>query len=276
MKRRSEDAAYDTTMPHRLTFILAGLMAVQSLLGLAASEQYRDAEWIKVTWFGNDWLTLVVAVPLLVFSTARAQSGSIRAFLLSVGSVGYAVYNYAFYLLGASVNVFFPLYVASVVLAAIVLILTLGRLDVASVAASLDPDGPVRILGGSLMVIGLGLASVWMVMWAGYVFAGRPTPVDPDVFRLVAALDLSLMVPALVSGGLLLWQRRPWGLVIAAIAGVQASLYLAVLSVNSLVAIARGLATSTGELLIWAPAFAVTLAVTSLLFSSVRTQRVGA
>jgi hypothetical protein len=40
-------------------------------------------------------------------------------------------------------------------------------------------------------------------MWTAYVFAGRPTPVDPEAFKIVAALDLSLMVPALTVGGIL-------------------------------------------------------------------------
>ena len=58
-------------------------------------------------------------------------------------------------------------------------------------------------------------------MWAAHVFAGRPTPVDPEAFRLVAALDLSMTLPALVCGGVLLWRRRRRGVVLAAIAGVQ-------------------------------------------------------
>ena len=52
--------------PSILTTALAALMVVQSVLGLVFQEQYRDVEWIKATWFGNDWVTLVAAVPLLV------------------------------------------------------------------------------------------------------------------------------------------------------------------------------------------------------------------
>lgn len=111
---------------------------------------------------------------------------------------------------------------------------------------------------------------VWTAMWAAHVFAGRPTPVYPEAFRLVAALDLSMMVPALVSGGVLLWRRRAWGVVRAAIAGVQGSLYLAVLSINSLIAIERGLSTWPGELVIWDPLAAGTASVTLLLLASVR------
>jgi hypothetical protein len=79
-------------------------------------------------------------------------------------------------------------------------------------------------------------------MWAPYVFAARPTPVVPEAFTLVAALDISIMATVLGLGGVLLWQRRAWGYIVAAIAGIQGSLYLLVLSVNSVIAIPRGLA----------------------------------
>jgi hypothetical protein len=261
-------------VPRKLTPALAALMIVQSLTGVIAPEQYRDAEWIAATWYGNDWLTLTVAVPLLLLSGLGARRGWARAFLLWAGAVGYALYNYAFYLLGAALNAFFPVYVACVVLAAVMLILTLARLDAAAMTSIRRPAAPLQLISGSFVVIGLGLAVVWIAMWAAHVFAGRPTPVDPEVFRLVAALDLSMMVPALVSGGVLLWQRRPWGVVLAAIAGVQGSLYLAVLSLNSLIAIERGLATWPGELVIWGPLAAVTVTATALLLVSVQPRAV--
>jgi hypothetical protein len=77
-------------------------MLAQSALGLLFESRYRDAEWIKATWFGNDWVTLVVGMPLLAVALALARRGSIRALLLWVGVLGYAAYNYAYYLLGAA------------------------------------------------------------------------------------------------------------------------------------------------------------------------------
>jgi hypothetical protein len=259
-------------VPGKLTLTLAALMIAQSLTGLIAPAHYRDVEWIKATWFGNDGLTLIVAVPLLLMSRVAAERGSARAFLLWAGAVGYAVYNYAFYLLGAALNAFFPLYVACVVLAAFMLILTLGKVKAEAMMLSSRPAAPLRIIAGSFILIGLGLGAVWTAMWAAHVFAGRPTPVDPEAFRLVAALDLSMMVPALLSGGVLLWRRRPWGVVLAAIAGVQGFLYLGVLSINSLIAIQRGLAEWPGELVIWGPLTAVTATVTVLLLASIRAE----
>jgi hypothetical protein len=257
-------------VPGKLTLTLAALMTAQSVLGVTLADRYRDVDWIKATWLGNDLLTLIVALPLLVLSSVVAQRGSFRGFLLWAGSVGCAVYNYAFYMLGAALNVFFPFYVISFVLAAVMLIIALGRFEPSSMAFTFRRRPALPLIGAALAMIGTGLAVTWTAMWFAHVFAGRPTPVDPDAFRLVAALDLSLMVPALVSGGVLLWWRRPWGVVIPAIAGVQGSLYPAVLSINSLIPIGAGLAVWPGELVIWGPLGATTVTVTSALLLSIQ------
>jgi hypothetical protein len=131
----------------------------------------------------------------------------------------------------------------------------------------------VRLIGGAQVFVGIALASVWIATWAAYVFAGRPTPVVPEAFRLVAALDLVLMVPALTSGGILLWRRMPWGFVMAAIASIQGTLYLFVLSINSVVAIQRGLAPPPGELPIWGPLTVFMTIVTLVLLAGIRDER---
>lgn len=275
---RAEDTAHvsdSIRLARRLTATLLAVMLVQAVLGLVFQSAYRDVDWIRASWFGNDWVTLVVAVPLLLTGFVRAAAGSIRGLLLCLGLIGYALYNYAFYLFGAALNAFFPLYAAALVLSAIVLILALSHIDARRVAESFRPMTPVRLIGGSLVFVGLGLASVWIAMWAAYVFAGRPTPVETEAFKLVAALDLSLMVPALTLGGVLMWRRMPWGCVIAAIASIQGALYLFVLSVNSLVAIQRGVTNPPGELPIWGTLTIFTAAVAVLLLSNVRSDRSG-
>jgi hypothetical protein len=257
-------------VPYILSVALAALMVAQSVLGRIFPGQYRDVEWIRATWFGNDWVTLVAGAPLLVASALLARRGSVRGLLLWLGMLGYGAYNYAYYMLGAALNAFFPLYVLPVVLSVVTLVLALSRIDVAGVAASFRPETPVRIVGGYLVFVAVGLTFVWMVMWAAYVFAGRPTPIEPEAFRLVAALDITIMVPALAFGGVLLWRRNAWGYIVAAIAGIQGSLYLLVLSINSVVLIIRGLAEAPGELFQWGPLAVTTTAATALLLASVR------
>ena len=257
-------------VPHFLSAALAALMVVQSVLGRTLPGQYRDVEWIRATWLGNDWVTLVVGAPLLAGSLLLAQRGSIHGLLLWLGMLGYGAYNYAYYMLGAALNAFFPLYIVALLLSVVTLILAMSRIDVADVAASFRPKTPVRIVGGYLVLAAAGLTFVWMGVWAAYAFAGRPTPVETEAFRLVAVLDTTIMVPALAFGGVLLWRRRAWGYIIAAIAGIQGSLYLLVLSINSVVFIRRGLAEAPGELPMWGTLAVATTAVTVLLLANVQ------
>jgi hypothetical protein len=137
--------------PYLFSIALAALTLVQSILGLLFQEQYRDAEWIKAAWFGNDWVTLILASPLLI---------------------------------------------------------------------------------------------------------------------------VSIIVPLLMFGGILLWRRHSWGYVIAAIAGILSTLYLIVLSVNSFVAIQRGTADAPGEIPAWGTLALLTAIATLLLLSNVRSEGV--
>ena len=249
-----------------LSVIVAGLMLIQAASGLAFRDRYRDVEWIATTWRGNDWVTLALALPLLVTGLTFARRGSNRATVLWLGVLGYAVYNYAYYLFGAALNAFFPLYLAGVIAAGLAIILAVGSISPLALASGLRGDTLVRIIGGYFAFVGMALTCVWLVFWAAYVVAGHPTPVEPESFKLVAALDTVLMAPALAIGGVLLSRRKAWGYVISAAAGVQASLYLIVLSINSIIIVARGLSRAPGEIADWSSLAAATTAATLLLF----------
>lgn len=259
-----------TGLPFQLSLVLVALMVVQSTLGLALPHGYRDTGYVSETWFGNDLVTLVLGVPLLVVGLVLERRGSLRGRLLWLGALGYALYNYAFYLFGAALNAFFALYVVVLLLAVVAIILALARTDARKVAAGFDPATPFRLVGGYLACAAMGLTVVWLAMWAAHVFAGRPTPVDPESFKIVAAMDLAVMVPALASGGILLWRRQPWGYVIATMAAVQGALYLFVLALNGALFISRGLAEAPGELPVWGSLCGATAIAAALLLSHAR------
>jgi hypothetical protein len=241
------------------------LMVVQASVGLMLPDQYRDVDWIRATWHGNDWITLTAAVPLLWLGHLHAIRGSLGGQLLVLGVAGYGAYNYAFYLFGAALNVFFPLYVVGCLLASATLGYLLSHFDPRVIAASTLATTRMRWIGGYLVFVAVGLALVWLGLWGMYAFAGRPTPIEPEAFKVVAALDLSVMVPALLVGGVLLWRHSPWGYVIATLAAIQGALYLLVLSVNSAVAIGRGSAEPPGELPIWGSLMVFTAVAAVLL-----------
>ena len=254
---------------YKLSAVVAMVMLAQSAFGLLLRGQYRDVEWIAATWLGNDWVTLVVALPVLTVGIVLTRGGSVRGLLLWLGALAYAIYNSAYYLFGAALNAFFPLYAATVIAAGVALILTLSSIAPSGIARRFRTGTPAQLVGGYFVFVGLSLATVWLGVWSAYVFAGRPLPIEPEAFKLVAALDIVLMAPPLAAGGILLWRRRAWGYVVSAIAGVQGSLYLLVLTVNSIIAIAHGRMQGAGELPMWGGLAAMTAAATLLLLGNV-------
>ena len=209
---------------------------------------------------------MFLVCPLFCAALTGARTDRPRWRLARLGLLGYAVYNYAFYMLGAALNLMFPVYIVLFVAAVVALIGEFGAGRLSHLADAVSPGMPVRLLGGFLVGVAACLSAVWLTMWALHVFADRPAPGSPEVFRLVAALDLGFMVPALAAGGVLLWRRHPSGLPLGALAAIQAALYLFVLSVNSILLIARGEARWPGELPVWAPlCAAIGLCVTVML-----------
>lgn len=251
------------------SFILVALMMLQSLTGLLYQHLYRDVPWVKLTWLGNDLVTLIIVVPILFISILRVKNQSQRAMMLWLGTIGYGIYNYAFYLFGASLNMFFPLYVLAFVVSIITIIISLSNRSIGYFIDGFKNQTPVRAIGAYYVFVALCLSMVWLGMWFAYIFYGQPTPVDTEAFKLVAALDTTIMVPSLLVGGVFLWKRNRWGFVISCIAGVQSSLYLLVLTINSGLSILQGFGKWPGELPIWGTLLLLTILATGVLFFSI-------
>lgn len=241
------------------------LMVLQALASLLFPP-YRDTGWIKDTWFVNDLVTLAVVCPLYLYSIVTKSP---RAMMVSVGVFGYVVYNYCFYLLGTALNVLFPLYVVLVVVGIIGLS---GRLGAGTFADSLDSgfdrQKSYRLPGLVFLVLGAGLGCVWLGTWASFIFLNGTLPTGEPEFRLVASLDLVIMVASLVVSGIGLLRKRRVGFLLGSSSGIQAFLYLLVLASN---AATQGLRTGrpSAETPLWLSLFLVeTVGIVSLVLKS--------
>jgi hypothetical protein len=69
--------------------------------------------------------------------------------------------------------------------------------------------------------------------------------------NIVFALDLSLVVPWFVLGGIWLWQRRPWGYVLATILNVKGTVYMLALSAVTVSAVRAGASEDLAQVGLW-------------------------
>ena len=256
-----------------LSGIIVALTVVASAGGLLIPGLYRDNAFVTANWLGSDLVDLLVVAPLLAAATVLAARGSIRAHLVWLGLLQTTLYNFAYYLFGAAFNWFFPVYVALFGISIWTLVAGLIGLDVGDIRAHFGARTPTRAIGAYMLIVGLGLSTVYLANWLMFVIGGQlPSIISRTGHPTneVFALDLSLVIPLFVVGGIWLWQRKPWGYVLAAIANVKGAVYLIGLCASTWTVYAAGTTDSPAEIVIWASIAACCLAAAGALLASLK------
>lgn len=226
-KRRALRASYV------LSAVIAAIMVVASAAGLLVDGLYRDGPWAREALRGGDFVTLVLAAPLLIASLILSMRGSRRAQPVWLAMLGYSVYNYAYYVFGAKFNDIFLLHIALLSMSIFALACALPNLDIAAIAARLRTTRVARWVGGFLVLVGAAQGGLWIFLVLRFALTGElleDIPVSGQ--HLVFALDLSLLAPTLVLAGVLLYQRTSMGFVL----GTAVSVFGAVYQLNLMLA----------------------------------------
>ena len=187
---------------------------------------------VAVQGIAQDYVTLLVGIPLLAASFLLARRDSMRGRFLLAGSLGYFTVTYVFYLCMAVYNELFLLWVLLASASFYAFILTVLSFDLDGIRAWFDSRAPHRLVGGFLM-FNAGLIGV---MWFGVVVPplldGSIYPADLYHFTtlIVQGLDLSILLPASFIAGFLFLRRRRYGYLLAPMYLVFLSLLMTALS----------------------------------------------
>jgi hypothetical protein len=240
----------------RVSYLLTGLaavaMAVVSAGGaFAPAWLYRDNPLIAATFRGQDLVTLVVAVPLLVLGLILEVRGSARGRVLWLAMLFNALYSYLFYTFGAAFNAFFLLYLAIMGLALYALLSAVPRLQFSPASTT---GRTARVAGiAYLLVVATGLGLLWTGMSVTYLFTGAvPAPIvaSGHPTGVVFAIDLVFIVPPMVIGAIGLIRRRAFGGFVAVAMCLSGTIYTLSLAAGSLEGVAEGVGTGA-ELPLW-------------------------
>lgn len=228
------------------------LAAGTAIVGLWRRDVYRDAEtFVDAGWIGNDLATLLLGVPVLAWATWNASRRP-SARLIWLGALAFMLYNYAFYLFGATPNRLLIAYIALVAMS--LLALLLGLLVLTPSAYRQPTNGERRFLVAYMAIWAVGLTLLWSAQAILFAWSGDVPDLNGSehAFRVTAALDLTLVVPYTVLAVVLLVHRSAWGLPAAAILNVKGILYPAVLVASSITANRAGVDGALTLLPLWA------------------------
>jgi len=239
-------------------YILSALIAVLTIAasagGLFLDGLYRDNTWAAAQWYGNDLVTLVIAVPTLVAAMLLSMRGSQRARLVWLGMLDYTLYNYAFYLFGAAFNRFFLIYAALFTLSIFALLFGLLKLDANGIGQRFRAGTPARWISGYMLFWAVGIGGLWVGQSLSFVVTGKLPQAVVDSGHptgVVYAVDLSLLVPFLVLGAVWLWKHRPWGYVLGVILNVKGAVYALALTAMSVSAAEAGVPGASALTPLW-------------------------
>jgi hypothetical protein len=219
----------------RATMVLAVLLLVAAGCGLFLHVYSAETAFARNAYRGADAVSLVVALPLLVYATLAARRGSRRGLLLWLGAVGYIAYQYG-YTFAYRWNRLFLVYLVLLSLSAFTIARTLIGLDPRSVSDSFDAGTPTVGVGRFVAIVGVGLGIMELSQIIPTVFTGDVPQIVTDTGHPtspVYILDLGLVVPLLLLSAKWLHERRSWGYVTAPIMLVKGlSVGLGLLAAN--------------------------------------------
>jgi len=199
---------------------LAALLAVAALAGVSVDGVYRLPEAIVSQAVGQDWVTLMVAIPALLVGTWLMRRGGLRGQLLTLGVLGYCAYCYAMYAFSTPHNRLFLVYVAILGLSVIGLVAGAASIDREGLAAAMRGRLAERKLAVVFIAVAVLMALVWLGELVPALVAGR-VPASVTEFSAptnpVYVLDLGFALPLMFWTGTLLWRRHSLGYLLAGI-----------------------------------------------------------
>jgi hypothetical protein len=166
----------------------------------------------------NDLVTLVLGLPLLAVSTWLAFRGSLRGRLLLTGTLGFFLYTYISMAFLAAFNALFLVYTVLYSFSLFAFILSMMSFDLDTLPEKFSEKLPRRWIAGLLFFVGAFLSLAWLGRILPPILQGQTPLLENATTMVIQAMDLGLVLPLVVLGGILLLRRSAWGYLLSSVA----------------------------------------------------------
>ncbi len=175
----------------------------------------------------SDFITLIVAVPLLTLSLFFTIKNSFRWKLVLLGILGYFLYTYTSYVFLWTYNPLFLLYIALMSTSLFAFILCITSFNIEKLPSKFNNKLPVKSLGIFQIVIGLIVGFMWLSdITLNLINNTPPENLQHYTTLVIHALDLGFFIPIVVLGGVLIIKRKPFGYLLTSITLIKLSMLL--------------------------------------------------
>jgi len=237
--------SWPTSWPALAAFPLAVAVAAASLGGLLlpATYDHETASW-AAEGIAQDWVDLVLVVPLLLIAGVLALRGRRIGKTLLAGGTLFTAYSFLIYGFAVHFNGLFLVYCAALGLS----VFTFVGLVAARLREVAEPRGArpfaISFAGWFLITVAMLFAALWLMAIVPANLAGTvPSAIKTSGLPTnpVYVIDLSLFLPGQLLVGISLLRRRPLGYALAPVLLTFGVIMPATLATSMVFASVKGL-----------------------------------
>ncbi len=218
----------------------------------------------------NDLVTLVLGLPLLAVAFWLSLRESLRGKLLLTGTLGFFLYTYASMCFGAAYNQLFVVYVALFASSLYAFILSMMSFDLPNLPRHFSEKLPLRWIAGLLFFAGGFLGLAWLGRIAATFTPGSIPTLENTTSMFIQALDLGLIVPLCIVGGVLLLRKSPWGYLLASVGMLKFVTMGSAVSLMGINMARMGVTVSAVELVVFPAITLANLVMVIILLRNIR------
>mgnify|MGYP006278340075 CR=1 FL=1 len=220
---------------------------------------------VAVQGIGQDYVTLFIAIPVLLISLIASYRGSLRARYALAGTLGYFFVSFLFYTCMGMYNIMFLAYLVLLALSFFALLTTLLSFPLQRLHEKFKAGAPVKFVGGFLIFNSVAIAIMWLGVIVPPLMDGSiyPDQLQHYTTLIVQGLDLGLLLPLCFVSAVLFLKRKALGLLAAPTYIVFLSLLMTALTAKLIAMATTGVSVVPAIFII--PAINLTAIVTTVL-----------
>ena len=168
---------------------------------------------VAIQGIAQDYITLCLAVPVLILSLLGYRRNNLRAHFLLTGTLGYFLVTYLFYTAMGMYNHMFLAYVALMGLSFFGFYISAKQLFRLKAAEIFSEKTPTRFAGWLLILNPVLIGLLWLSVIVPPLLDGTiyPDQLEHYTTLIVQGLDLGLLLPICFVSGILLIRKKHAG-----------------------------------------------------------------
>jgi hypothetical protein len=194
------------------SLVIALLLIIASGAGLLYRDRIYPTDELVQGFVATDVVSLLIGVPILLGSMWLARRGKLIGLLFWPGALMYVLYDHFAYVQAMPLGWVLLVHVALLALSAYTTIGLVAGIDAGAVQERLSGTVPARLAGTVLV----GLGCLFLLLAVGTIGGAVANQTPLPRAELAVWISDSVIVPAWVIGGVMLWRRKALGYVTGA------------------------------------------------------------